>query len=168
MFLGYVAVAISISAENFYEMFGFVLDVTQLVSENTIWNRAFSNTLSLLINNCFVLISLVFLAFMYRGFAVLLTISWNACTWGLALTLMVQQGITSSQHLSSGVTILVSVVALTPHLALEALVEIVFMAYIFRLSLSTRYGKARQRVSHCSGLLINCRRMRGVLGGVYS
>jgi hypothetical protein len=126
MMLGYVAVAISISSDNFHSMFGFVLEVTQVASETTIWNRPFSNTLSLLMNNCFVLISLIFLAFMYRGFAVLLTMSWNACNWGLALTLMIQQGITASpEHLSSTATILISILALTPHLALEAL------AYIF-------------------------------------
>ncbi len=130
MFLGmlsaYVIVAINISEQNFQDMFGFVLEVTKVENKTTIWNRNFGETGGYLLNNFFVLISVVLLTSMYRGFALLLTMTWNACNWGLALTLMVSQGISASpEHLSEATTVIISIIALTPHLALEA------MSYIY-------------------------------------
>jgi len=66
-----------------------------------------------------VLASFMVLALVYRSFGALLALTWNACVWGVVLTLLVARGISLTDG-STIVFVLVALLALLPHLVLEA------------------------------------------------
>lgn len=97
--------------------FGFVLELARLGDE-TLLTRSFSSALPLFINNAMVLGLFFALAFIYRSYGALLALSWNACVWGLVLAFLARRGMAHSAR--PALFILVSALAVLPHLILEA------------------------------------------------
>jgi uncharacterized membrane protein SpoIIM required for sporulation len=66
-----------------------------------------------------VLASGVLLSFLYRGYATLLLLAWNAAVWGLTLTLLFRQSFLAESGMNI-VPLCLGIAALLPHLLLEA------------------------------------------------
>jgi hypothetical protein len=98
--------------------YGFAMEVAGIGSSD-ITQRNFSGFLSLFRHNLFVLFSILLLSFLYRSYGALLALAWNACIWGLILTLLVQRGLPGTVG-GAAKFIAISSVALLPHLLLEA------------------------------------------------
>lgn len=118
MMLAYVATASFLGESRALDSFGFALSTAQLGGD-TIASRRFGGLLGLLSHNAAVLASFVVLAVVYRSFGALLALSWNACVWGVTLTLLVMRGITG-HGTTTAIYVGVAVLALLPHIVLEA------------------------------------------------
>tara|TARA_Y100001934_G_C12351169_1_gene775426 strand:- start:747 stop:1814 length:1068 start_codon:yes stop_codon:yes gene_type:complete len=104
--------------------FAFVLNIANINPSSTLSQRNFGTFDSIVVHNAVVLLSIFLLTFIYRGYAVLLTLSWNACVWGLTLTILFKQSFEGGESASAYVFIL-GVVGLLPHLILEAVAYII-------------------------------------------
>jgi hypothetical protein len=118
MMLAYVGAAVLLKDAEVGPAFHFALQAAGLGSD-TILTRKFTGMLGLLGHNFLVMISILMLAFIYRSYGALLALGWNACIWGLVLTFLVRRGLHATDG-GSAAFIAGSVVAVLPHLALEA------------------------------------------------
>ena len=119
MFLVFVGVGFVGDSDSLRDGFGFVLDIAHINPASTLYERNFGDLRSILFHNSMVLCSICLLAFFYRGYAALLTLAWNACVWGLTLTLLFKQSFTVGGA-DPLVASLMGIVAILPHLMLEA------------------------------------------------
>ena len=87
-------------------------------------------------HNSGVLLTVFVLSFLYRGYAAVLILSWNACVWGLSLAFLTLH---YSQDATIGGTFFIAAktaVAILPHLGLEALSYICVSLSAIKLSKS--------------------------------
>ena len=123
MFLGMFAafVGLAIFSDSYFieNAFRFVIDTAHISRHSTIYGRNFSDFDGIFSHNCIVLMSLAILAFFYRGYGALLTLGWNACVWGLTLTILFRQSFWLEGNHNPG-SLLLGAVAILPHLVLEA------------------------------------------------
>jgi uncharacterized membrane protein SpoIIM required for sporulation len=128
--LTYVIAAGLLNNDEVARSFRFALQAAG-IGRDSILTRQFAGFLPILGHNCLVLFSVICLSFVYRAYGALLAVVWNACTWGLVITFLVQRGLSVTEG-SSIAFIFISVMAVFPHLALEAAAYIVAsMAAIF-------------------------------------
>ena len=124
IFVAYISVALIIEMKHLHWLFGFVMDAANLHAGSTIETRNFSDFTGILFHNCMVLLTVFWLAFIYRSYGGLLVLSWNACVWGLTLTLLIRQSFGFSDA-DSLVSVVIAWVAVLPHLGFEAWAYIV-------------------------------------------
>ena len=124
IFVVFVGVGVLGTPANLEGGFGFVLEIANLSPESTLFGRNFSDFWNILFHNLLVLSSIFLLAFFYRGYAALLTLAWNACVWGLTLTLLFKQTLALGGA-SPLLSCCLAVMAILPHLILEATAYIV-------------------------------------------
>lgn len=89
------------------------------LGNDSILTRPFASPLGLAINNLLVLAMSFTLPFVYRAYGAALVLCWNACTWGLVLAFLVRRGMAAS-HVRPAIFVGVSMLAVLPHLLLEA------------------------------------------------
>ena len=123
LFAGYVLISLSASEASFDNMFGFVKSVSKVQENQLFEERNFADLTGILGNNLLVLFSVVFLSFLYRGYAVLLTMAWNACIWGMTLTLLMRESFKTGVENPMAYAAY-AFAGLSPHLILEALAYI--------------------------------------------
>ena len=139
MFVGllwvFVGVGFVSDLESLNESFGFVMSIADLHSASTIFDRRFGGFNAVFSHNLLVLFSVSLLAFLYRAYAALLILAWNACVWGLTLTLLFRQSFVfdSAEPYRAA---LIGIIAILPHLVLEA------TAYIFGAMGAINFSKA--------------------------
>jgi len=117
MLTAYAGAALLIGEAHLRDDFGFVLEVAGLGSD-TLSTRRFGSVPGLLLHNGLVLVTFFVLALVYRGYGALLALSWNACVWGMVLTLLAHRGAQASR-LSGLLYVPLSAAAVLPHLLLE-------------------------------------------------
>ena len=117
MLTAYAGAALLIGEAHLRDDFGFVLEVAGLGSD-TLSTRRFGSVPGLLLHNGLVLLTFFVLALVYRGYGALLALSWNACVWGMVLTLLAHRGAQASR-LSGLLYVPLSAAAVLPHLLLE-------------------------------------------------
>jgi uncharacterized membrane protein SpoIIM required for sporulation len=98
------------------------------------WFNTFSH-------NSGVLFTVFVLSFLYRGYAAVLILSWNACVWGLSLAFVTLHY--SQDAIGLGVVWVAAktILALLPHLALEALAYICVSLSAIKMSKSILWGQ---------------------------
>jgi uncharacterized membrane protein SpoIIM required for sporulation len=156
MLLVFVGVGFVGDSDYLEEGFGFVLKIANLNPDSTLFGRNFGDLRSILFHNSMVLFSICLLAFFYRGYAALLTLAWNACVWGLTLTLLFKQSFTVGGT-DPLVASLMGIVAILPHLILEAAAYIVGAVAAIGISkglLWHRFMTLRFRQDMGHGLLV--------------
>ena len=111
------------------------MSIADLHSASTIFDRRFGGFNAVFSHNLLVLFSVSLLAFLYRAYAALLILAWNACVWGLTLTLLFRQSFVfdSAEPYRAA---LIGIIAILPHLVLEA------TAYIFGAMGAINFSKA--------------------------
>jgi uncharacterized membrane protein SpoIIM required for sporulation len=124
MFLVFVGVAMMADPAMLRGGFAFVLKIANINPGSTLYHRNFAAFDSILFHNAMVLLSIFLLAFFYRGYAALLTLAWNACIWGLTLTLLFKQSF-GEVGTAPGYAAMLGVAAILPHLVLEAVAYII-------------------------------------------
>ncbi len=98
--------------------FDFVAGTASL-GRDSILTRPFASPLGLVIHNLLVLAVFFALSFVYRSYGAALVLCWNACAWGLVLAFLVRRGMVAS-HVHPAIFVAVSMLAVLPHLVLEA------------------------------------------------
>jgi hypothetical protein len=119
VFVAFVVAALLFGSAGVESRFGFLLELT-VPKEHSIVTQSFGPPLPLIGHNLLVLGSAVILGLVYRDFGALLVIVWNAASWGLMLTLLVLRAVQTGDH-HPALLVLASLVAVLPHLVLEAL-----------------------------------------------
>jgi hypothetical protein len=109
-FVAYSLVCAWLGPDGVRERFAFAVSATGVGVEGLSADR-FRSSWGLLGHNLLVVVSAFLLAFVYRGFGALLTLMWNAAAWAAALVLLARP----EQPVG------VAMLAVGPHLALEAL-----------------------------------------------
>ncbi len=118
MFLAYFGLCVLLGAQGVEDRFGFAMTAAR-VDEQGLEVARFRGSYGMLGHNLLVLLSAFLLAFVYRGFGALLTLTWNASAWAVALYFLLGSGATVGVHPAARV--LVAVAAIAPHLVLEAI-----------------------------------------------
>jgi len=141
MCLAYLVATLSYSAEELSRWFGFVFEMADL-KDSHLLNRSFSDFQGIFIHNLTVSLACLLLCVLYRSYAALLILGWNAAVWVVVLVTMtrrvLEQGVTNPLQTSS-----LAFIAVTPHLVLEAAAYILFaIAAIFYSRGLTRYAIA--------------------------
>lgn len=118
VFLGYLVFTAMQGRGEVLRAFGFALQAAGLGSDD-IFSRTFPGLLPLLVHNGLVLLTVVSLTLIYSSYGALLALIWNASIWALVLGELVRRGVTGEAG-STVKVITLSVVAVGPHLLLEA------------------------------------------------
>ena len=116
----FVAVTVTTPPELLMQSYGLIMQAAGIVP-GAIQGLVPIDWFSTFQHNSGVLLTVFILSFLYRGYAAVLILSWNACVWGLSLaflTLHYSQDATIAQTL---LIALKTAVAILPHLGLEAL-----------------------------------------------
>jgi len=135
---GYAAIASWLGGTGDVSLFEFAL-VAANVGTESLQDRVFGNTWELLAHNLTVALAVACLAFVYRGYGVMLALAWNACVWACVLSVLALRGDSPG--------LLVAALAVLPHLILEAGGYIlVALAAIFSSKALSSYdlGEGRQ------------------------
>ncbi|MBT6432358.1 MAG: stage II sporulation protein M [Deltaproteobacteria bacterium] len=119
LFMVFVGVATMMDPATIPKSFGFVMSIADMDATTTLYDRSFGNFGGIVVHNTMVLASGVLLSFLYRGYATLLLLAWNAAVWGLTLTLLFRQSFLADGGVNI-VPLCLGVAALLPHLLLEA------------------------------------------------
>ncbi|MEE2960948.1 MAG: stage II sporulation protein M [Myxococcota bacterium] len=121
--VAFVGVALTIEQEVLHRVFGFILESANLSDKSTLEQRRFGQFSSVFVHNFSVFMTMGVLSFIYRAYAAVLILAWNACIWGLTLTILFKQslGMVDASPLMYSLKALIAVL---PHLTLET------MAYI--------------------------------------
>ena len=96
LFLVFVGVATLMDPSTIPKSFGFVMTIADMDTTTTLYDRSFGDFGGIVAHNLLVLCSGVLLGFLYRGYATLLLLAWNAAVWGLTLTLLFRQSFLAS------------------------------------------------------------------------
>jgi hypothetical protein len=120
--VAYVGLALWLGDARSARLFRFALRVAR-VGQETILTRPYPQLEGLLIHNGLVLLAVFALAFIYRSYATVLSLVWNACVWALALTFLVRLGI--KLHRNDLNLVILSAAAMLPHLFIEAVAYLV-------------------------------------------
>ena len=118
--------------------YGLFLEIARIGAGDGIESGRFTDFSALLGNNAMVLASVVVLSFFYRSFGVLLVLLWNACVWGLSLTILV-----ANADSGTAGALFRAVIGIGPHLALEALGYITAAVATIDLSKRALQGHGR-------------------------
>jgi hypothetical protein len=128
--VAYVAAAFWVGRQEIVHGFRFALRAAGLGGDSIV-NRKFGGFGAVMGHNATVMMTIAGLSYVYRSYGVLLAIIWNACIWGLVLTLLVGRGLLVSEG-SVASFLVISIVAIFPHLLLEATAYVVAaMASVF-------------------------------------
>jgi hypothetical protein len=119
IFIAFCAAALWLGEAGIEQSYGFAFKETG-VGDAAIGQRAFGLFGPLVAHNLAVAFTIALMSVLFRGYGALLTMSWNACLWGLVLTTMILRGLSQSD-LDAPVFIGISAIALMPHLITEAL-----------------------------------------------
>ncbi len=119
LFLVFVGVATLMEPSTIPKSFGFVMTIADMDTTTTLYDRSFGDFSGIVAHNLLVLCSGVLLGFLYRGYATLLLLAWNAAVWGLTLTLLFRQSFLADGGVNI-VPVFLGIAALLPHLLLEA------------------------------------------------
>ena len=113
----YFVYAFGIGIDGILKTFQFVVKAAG-IGEESLLTRQFSSFGGILLNNILVLACISILAFIYRAYGAMLALSWNACVWAAALTILALRTaqIPGSNDLSQ---LLLAGSSLLPHLILE-------------------------------------------------
>ena len=137
MFLVFLVIALITDTSGLREHFSFILKETQFDAGLT--PERFSLGISVFQHNLIVLIAFVVLAFLYRSFGTMIALGWNASAWAITLVLLASVGVKEAS--SPTLYGLLVVVAILPHLVLEAVAYVVgALAAIFLSRGITLYG----------------------------
>ena len=127
MFLGvlaaYTVIALVREEHEVLLSFSSVPDVDQLDPEVVLSSHRFPSMMELLRRNAVVLVAFFIIGFVYRVYGVLLALCWNACVWGIVLTLLIQRTV-GSPDVTSVLRALGCWLALSPHVILEAAADV--------------------------------------------
>jgi hypothetical protein len=99
------------------ESFGFIHDMANL-SDGDLLSRNFSNIQGILTHNAKVAVAIVILCTVYRTYAALLTLGWNAAVWVITLVTLTRR-ILEQGDLNNAKVAALSFCAVSPHLILE-------------------------------------------------
>ena len=149
----YVLAAATLEEQTVRASFTFVFD-SGVLGRDTILTRHFADTWQILSHNALVCVTFFSLAFLYWFYGALLAITWNACTFGILLTMLIERGMHFSS-LNSGVYVLAATLTMLPHLLCELVAYIgVSLAGIFMSKALSKYRPSDPR-------------FRGVMGAVF-
>ncbi|CAK0759036.1 stage II sporulation protein M [Gammaproteobacteria bacterium] len=110
IFTGYIIVSIFIN-DGVINYFNFIINLTR---KGMIGNR-FGPFVATFSNNISVMLLFFLLSFIYRSFGMMLIIGWNACVWGITFSTIFIQN-----KDGNNINIFLSIIAVTPHLIIEA------------------------------------------------
>lgn len=129
----FVAVTVTTPPEVLQKSYGLLMEIAG-ISPNATWVPVPLDFSETFFHNSAVLVTVFVLSFLYRGYAAVLILSWNACVWGLSLAFVTMA---HSQD-ATGIEIIFvaarTAAALLPHLALEALAYICVSLSAIKLS----------------------------------
>jgi len=142
IFLGiitaYFIYAFGAGIDGIIQTFGFVVEASGL-GEGSLLTRHFSSFNGILVNNLIVLLCIAILAFIYRAYGAMIALSWNACVWAAAITVLTLRtaqipGATNQRD------IILAATALLPHLVLEGFAYVIgSLAAIFLSQAISKY-----------------------------
>lgn len=149
-------VAASLLDEEARARFAFAMTVAGIADES-ILDRSFGTFAGLLLHNVAVWATFFLLALVYRSYGALLALAWNGCVWGVVLTELLRRGVVAAEAPGPAL-VLASMIAILPHLALEALAYVLAsLAAIFASRALVRYGPRDARLGQvmlaCAGIL---------------
>jgi len=121
VFMAYLIAGSLVPATYFDSAFGYALTDAGIGDTVLFWVRDDFHFGGIFLQNIQVAGFLFMLAFIFRAFAVLLSICWSAFVWGVVLATLLTTTNTVEQSLGFFETILMGVVGFGPHLSLEAL-----------------------------------------------
>ena len=118
MFLGFLVVGILTNDTTLEEHFQFILQEAQIDADIVLSPERFSLGPSIFVHNLMVMIAFAALAFLYRSLGTMIALGWNASVWAITLVLFVGSG--SQMDVHPVTYALLVIVAIIPHLLLEA------------------------------------------------
>lgn len=145
MFLGFLVVGILTNDTTLEEHFQFILQEAQIDADIVLSPERFSLGPSIFVHNLMVMIAFAALAFLYRSLGMMIALGWNASVWAITLVLFVGSG--SQMDVHPVTYALLVIVAIIPHLLLEAAAYITgSLSAIFLSRGVTRYKVSDPRL----------------------
>ena len=145
MFLGFLVVGILTNDTTLEEHFQFILQEAQIDADIVLSPERFSLGPSIFVHNLMVMIAFAALAFLYRSLGTMIALGWNASVWAITLVLFVGSG--SQMDVHPVTYALLVIVAIIPHLLLEAAAYITgSLSATFLSSGVTRYKVSDPRL----------------------
>ena len=145
MFLGFLVVGILTNDTTLEEHFQFILQEAQIDADIVLSPERFSLGPSIFVHNLMVMIAFAALAFLYRSLGAMIALGWNASVWAITLVLFVGSG--SQMDVHPVTYALLVIVAIIPHLLLEAAAYITgSLSATFLSSGVTRYKVSDPRL----------------------
>ena len=145
MFLGFLVVGILTNDTTLEEHFQFILQEAQIDADIVLSPERFSLGPSMFVHNLMVMIAFAALAFLYRSLGAMIALGWNASVWAITLVLFVGSG--SQMDVHPVTYALLVIVAIIPHLLLEAAAYITgSLSATFLSSGVTRYKVSDPRL----------------------
>ena len=118
LFVGFLVVGILTNNAALEEHFQFILREAQIDVDFVLSPDQFSQGPSIFVHNLVVLVSFAALALLYRSLGTMIALGWNASVWAITLVLFIGAGSQQDVH-SVGYGLLV-IIAIIPHLLIEA------------------------------------------------
>ena len=131
----FVAVTMTTTSEQLFQSYGLIMEAAGIIPAAiqglvpVDWVLTFQH-------NSGVLLTVFILSFLYRGYAAVLILSWNACVWGLSLASLTMHYSQDATLVATLLIALKTAVAILPHLGLEALSYICVSLSAIKLSKS--------------------------------
>jgi hypothetical protein len=145
MFLGFLVVGILTNDTTLEEHFQFILQEAQIDADIVLSPERFSLGPSIFVHNLMVMIAFAALAFLYRSLGTMIALGWNASVWAITLVLFFGSG--SQMDVHPVTYALLVIVAIIPHLLLEAAAYITgSLSAIFLSRGVTRYKVSDPRL----------------------
>jgi hypothetical protein len=157
----FVAVTVTSSPNVLMQSYGLIMDAAG-IDPSAMRGPVSIDWLATFKHNSGVLFTVFILSFLYRGYAAVLILSWNACVWGLSLAFMTMH---FSQDATGIGTVLIAAkiaLAILPHLGLEALAYICVSLSAIKLSKSILWQQ--NNGPHHSKYLKPC--LQGLFAGI--
>ena len=119
MFVGFLLIAIITDYQSLQENFGFVLRETGFKPGDVLSPERFELGTAVVAHNIIILLAFGILALLYRSLGTMIAVGWNSSVWAITLTLFIKSG--SGSDTSQFLTGLIIILAIMPHLIVEAL-----------------------------------------------
>jgi uncharacterized membrane protein SpoIIM required for sporulation len=158
MLLAYMGTALALSELRLSGSFRFAIELAGM-NDRSLLSSRFHSTGGVFFYNLRILIAVFILGFLYRSYGMLLSLAWNAGVWGVVFVWLARRGLGSAQE-SAGLYLLRALVAILPHMLLEALAYVLagLAALFFSLAFSNhqvgdRHFRRRMRAVRSSLVL---------------
>ena len=118
MFVAFMIIGIASSDSVLLKDFNFIVTRIQLDTNTVLSPERFSQGTSIFQHNLSVLITLALLSFVYRSLGAMFALGWNAGVWGVTIVLFM--GGARDTELNTVVYAIIILIAIIPHLIVEA------------------------------------------------